>query len=492
MLVEGGAYNYVLFGAFFRMNYDYDDKYLFEINGRYDGTSRFKKGMRYGFFPSFSGAWRISEETFFDNLKDIVNNFKIRASYGSLGNQAVNTASPNYYPYISTLGMNLSNWIIDGKKTQTVSSPNPIISNLTWEKATTINGGVDFGFLNSRLNMSADFYVRNTTDMLVPGKTLPAVFGAPSPQQNAGDLRTKGYELTLSWNDQFILKDKPFKYGISFVLGDAVSKITRYDNPNKLLANHYVGKRIGEIWGYRIDGYFKSDEEAANWKIDQTLVNTQIQKAPGEWGHLRAGDLKFVDVNGDGKITPGKKTFDDPGDMEVIGNSEPRYNYGFNMNASWNGFDVSVFFQGIGRRDWYPSANADKFWGPYSRPYFSFTPKNFTDLIWSPENPDAYFPLLRGYTALNSGGCLQSPNDRYIQNIGYLRLKNIVIGYTLPNHLMSKIKVQNCRLYISGENLITWTPFMTDYIDPEQPIADSNGRSYPLSKTFSIGLDITF
>lgn len=492
MLVEGGAYDYALFGAFFRANYDFDDRYLFEVNGRYDGTSRFKQGMRYGFFPSVSGGWRVSEEGFFEKAKEVVNNLKIRASYGSLGNQAVNSKSPNYYPYISTMGMSLSNWMIDGQKTQNVSSPNPIIDNLTWEKATTINGGLDLSFLSSRLNMSADVYVRNTTDMLVPGRTLPGVFGAASPQQNAGDLRTNGYELIISWKDQFELKGKPFSYGVSFVFGDATSEITRYDNPNKLLANHYEGERFGEIWGYRMDGFFKTDEEAAAWKVDQRLVNTQIQKAPGEWGHLRAGDLKFVDVNGDGIISPGKKTADDPGDMEIIGNTEPRYNYGFNLNGSWNGIDVSAFFQGIGRRDWYPSANTDKFWGPYSRPYFSFTPENFNDLVWTPENTDAYFPLLRGYTALNTGGCLRDPNDKYIQNIGYLRLKNLVVGYTLPDQWMRKLCVQSCRLYVSGENLITWTPFVTDYIDPEQPIADSNGRSYPMSKTFSVGLDITF
>ncbi len=488
MLTGGGAYEYTLFGAFFRVNYDFDNRYLLEVNGRYDGTSRFKEGMRFGFFPSVSAGWRFSEEAFFENAREVVNNLKIRASYGSLGNQVMD----NNYPYISTMGMELSSWLIDGQKTQNVNSPNPIIDNLTWEKATTINGGFDLGFLNNRLSMSADFYVRNTTDMLVPGKTLPAVFGASSPQQNAGDLRTKGYELVLNWKDQFELKGKPFSYGVSLVLGDATSEITKYDNPNKLLANHYVGKKFGEIWGYRIDGLFKTDEEAANWTVDQRLVNTQIQKSPGEWGHLRAGDMKFKDLNNDGVISPGKKTADDPGDMEIIGNSTPRYNYGINLNGSWNGIDLSVFFQGIGRRDWYPNTNADKFWGPYSRPYYSFTPKNFSDQIWTPENPDAYFPLLRGYTALNSGGCLNSPNDRYIQNIGYLRLKNLVIGYRLPEQWTRKVGIQHCRLYVSGENLITWTPFMTDYIDPEQPIADSNGRSYPLSKTLSIGLDITF
>jgi len=493
MLVEGGAYNYALFGAFFRLNYDFDDRYLFEVNGRYDGTSRFKSGMRYGFFPSFSGAWRISEESFFGKAKDVVNNLKLRASYGSLGNQlSADDKSASYYPYISSMSMALSNYLINGEKTQNVSSPNPIIDNLTWEKATTINGGLDMTFLNNRLNLSFDAYVRNTTDMLVPGKTLPAVFGAASPNQNAGDLRTKGYEIVISWKDAFELKGKLFNYGVSFVLGDAVSEITKYDNPNKLLANHYVGKKLGEIWGYKIDGFFKTDEEAANWKVDQKLVNTQIQNSPGEWGRLRAGDLKFVDVDGDGRISPGKQTADDPGDMVIVGNTTPRYNYGINLNGSWSGIDLSVFLQGIGRRDWYPSNNADKFWGPYSRPYFSFIPENFNDLIWTEENPNAYFPVLRAYDALNSGGSLRDPNNKYIQNIGYLRLKNLVVGYSLPDKWLRKIGMQRCRFYLSGENLLTWTPFETDYIDPEQPVADSNGRSYPLSKTISVGLDITF
>ncbi|MDR2121297.1 MAG: TonB-dependent receptor [Tannerella sp.] len=492
MTVEGGAYDYTLFGAFFRANYDYNNRYLIEVNGRYDGTSRFRQGMRFGFFPSVSAGWRISEESFFETAKEAVGNLKLRASYGSLGNQAVNKSSPNYYPYISTMGMSLSTWLIDGQKTQNVSAPNPITDVLTWEKATTVNGGLDMSLFGGRLNVSADAYVRNTVDMLVPGETLPAVFGASSPQQNAGNLRTKGYELVVGWKDGITLGGKPFGYGISVSLGDATSEITKYNNPNKLLSNHYVGKKWGEIWGYRLDGYFKTDEEANNWTIDQTLVNTQIQRAPGEWGRLRAGDLKFVDVNGDGAITPGKQTADDPGDMVIIGNSQPRYNYGINLSANWNGLDVSIFMQGIGRRDWYPSSNADKFWGPYSRPYFSFLPVNFERKIWSEDNPDAYFPVLRGYTALNSGGCLNSPNDRYIQNIGYLRLKNIVAGYALPERWIRKAGIQRCRLYVSGENVFVLTPFETEYIDPEQPVADSNGRSYPLAGTMSVGLDITF
>lgn len=505
MEVGGGQYQYVLFGTFFRANYNYDERYLVEFNGRYDGTSRYKKGYRYGFFPSASAAWRVSEEAFFEGWKDKINNLKVRLSYGTLGNQLMGSSSTssNYYPYISMMGMSLSSWLINGQKSQNVSSPNPIIDNLTWEKATTTNVGLDLSFLAGRLNFTGDYYVRNTTDMLIPGETLPSVFGATSPKQNAGDMRTKGYELSLSWNDQFNLAGKPFKYGISFGLGDATSEITKfatestmsnpnYDPLNAKITDYYVGKKYGEIWGYRIDGYFKSDEEAANWKIDQTQVNSQIKKSPGEWGHLRAGDLKFVDLNHDGKITPGLGTLKDPGDKEVIGNSEPRYNYNFSLNASWNGIDLSALFQGIGRRDWYPASNADKFWGPFSRPYFSFIPEDFSSKLWSEENPDSYFPVLRGYTALNGGACLNTPNDKYIQNIGYLRLKNLVIGYTLPKTWTQKAYIQNLRVYLSGENLITWTPFETKYIDPEQPIADSNGRSYPLSKTFSVGLDITF
>jgi hypothetical protein len=202
--------------------------------------------------------------------------------------------------------------------------------------------------------------------------------------------------------------------------------------------------------------------------------------------------MKFIDLNGDGIISPGKSTADDPGDMVIIGNSQPRYNYGLNLNANWNGIDLSVFMQGIGRRTWYPDNTADKFWGPYSRPYYSFIPKNFNDLVWSESNPNAYFPVLRAYEAEGTDFALNKPNDNYIQNIGYLRLKNLVIGYSLPDKWMEKVKVQRCRFYLSGENLLTWTPFETSYIDPEQPVADSNGRSYPLSKTISVGLDITF
>jgi len=489
----GGAYEYTLLGAFFRMNYDYAGKYLFEMNGRYDGTSRFGEKRRYGFFPSFSLGYRISEESFWEPLSSTVNNFKIRLSYGTLGNQLPSSSSSaNYYPYISLMSPSLSTWIADGQKIQYVSNPRPISPHLTWEQSTTSNIGVDAGFLRNRLTISFDAYIRKTFDMLVPGTVLPAVFGASVPTENAGDLETKGFEASLSWRDSFDLFGSPFNYSATLGVSDYLSKITKYDNPTNLLSNYYVGQTLGEIWGYSIAGMFQTDEEAAKFDIDQSLINRQRLNSPGTWSKLQAGDLKFNDLDGDKKITPGKNTLDDSGDRRIIGNTTPRYRFGLNVGFDWNSFDFSTFIQGIGQRDWYPGNNADKFWGPYSRPYYSFIPREFENDVWTPENNDAYFPLLRGYTALNANNDLREANDRYIQNAGYVRLKNLVLGYTLPVGITQKAKIEKLRIYLSGENLGYYTPMRTRYIDPEQLDGDgTNGRTYPMSRTLSFGLDIT-
>lgn len=500
-LSGGDSFQYALFGAFFRANYDYAGKYLLEVNGRYDGTSRFGEGRRFGFFPSFSGAWRISEEDFFGSARNVVNNLKIRASYGTLGNQLppgtnqvpYNTTSSNYYPYVPIMPTAQSTWINGGQKLTYVNSPNPISPDLTWEKATTSNLGLDADFLKNRLNLTVDAYIRNTTDMLIPGQVLPAVYGATVPTQNAGNLQTKGFELALAWRDQLKVAGKPMAYNVSFILSDSKSVITKYDNPNKILSSHYEGKTIGEIWGYSIDGFFKSNEEAQSYTVDQTFVNKQRLSAPGDWSKLQAGDLKFIDLDGNGKIDKGANTLANHGDLKIIGNDRARYRYGINLGASWSGFDFSLLAQGILRKNWYPGNNADKFWGPYSRPYYSFIPEKFEDDVWTPQNTDAYFPVLRGYTALNDGGDLRDANDRYIQNVGYLRLKNVVLGYTVPESLTKKVRIARARIYMSGENLLTYTPLRTKYIDPEQLDGDgTNGRTYPLSKTFSAGLNITF
>ncbi|WP_119079682.1 SusC/RagA family TonB-linked outer membrane protein [Chitinophaga alhagiae] len=489
--LNGAQSEWALLGFFARANYDYKGKYLLEMNGRYDGTSRFPKDQRFGFFPSISAGWRVSEESFFEPLKNTVGDLKFRASYGSLGNQITSSA----YPYIPLLSRGTLDWIAGGRKLEYLTAPNAISPTLTWEKTSSVNFGVDAALLKNKLILNFDYYIRDTKDMLTKGKTLPAVFGTAEPRENAADLRTRGFELNISYNNQFDVGGKPFMYSIGGNLSDFTSVITRFDNPSQLLNDYYVGQRYGDMWGYTTDGYFNTDEEATAWaaKVDQKLVGANIVSASGEWNRLRAGDLKFLDLNGDGVISPGKNTLGDHGDLVKLGNNQIRFPYGFTGSASWNGFDLSFFFQGIGRKNWYPGANADKFWGPYSRPYYSFVPEDFMDKIWSPEKgQSSYFPRLRGYIALNGNNPLTNTNNRYMQDLAYLRLKNLTVGYSLPDHLLRRLHLGRCRFYVSGDNLVTWTKLETKYIDPEQAAADANGRVYPFAKTFSAGLDLSF
>lgn len=487
-LVSGGASEWALRGVFYRLNYDYSGKYLFETSGRYDGTSRFPKDSRFGFFPSFSAGWRISEEGFFESLKDRVNNFKVRYSYGSLGNQNVST-----YAYISSMSTGQISYLVDNTKLNVVNNPAPVAKNLTWEKSITNNLGMDIDVLNSRLSFSGDYYIRDTKDMLTKGKVLPSVFGASEPKENAADLRTKGWELSLSWKDKFEIMNKPFSYSLTAVLSDYTSKITKFDNPSGILTSYYEGQQLGEIWGYTYDGFFKTTEEAQAWAaiVNQDKINKRRVQAPtAELKKLQAGDIKILDLDGSGIIDTGENTLSNPGDRRVIGNTQPRYSYGLNMSAGWNGFDFSALFQGIGKQNWYPSTEAQMFWHVYARPYDSFIPSNFQKMMWSEDNPNAYFPFLRGYTAQNSE--LSVANNMYLQDLAYCKLRNMTIGYTLPSSLLSSLKVSNLRVYVSGENLFTWTKLDTDYIDPEETMEDPAARGYPMGKTFSVGAEISF
>ena len=487
--VGGGQAEYRLLGFFGRINYDYKGRYLFEVSGRYDGTSRFKRGHRWGFFPSFSLGWRISEEPFFEGIREKFNNFKIRYSYGQLGNQNV-----GYYDYIRKISIGNQNYLFGGDKPTTATISAPVASNLSWETSIHNNLGVDMSFLNNRLAFSADFYIRDTKDMLTSGVALPSVYGADSPKMNSADLRTKGYELSLSWRDEFQLLRRPFTYSVTVTFNDYVTNITKYANPDRTFAkSYYEGMRWGEIWGYRIGGLFATDAEAAGYAVDQTAVNNRINAAAGSERGLHAGDLKFLDLDGDNIISIGKNTVDDPGDREIIGNSQPRFHYGTTLSMSWAGIDFSIFFQGIGRRHWYPKANTIAFWGPYARPYASWIPKDFHKMYWSEENPDAYFPRPRGYVALSGTNReLTAVNDRYMQNIRYCRLKNLTIGYTLPKKWTRKVLIENLRVYFTGENLATWSPIHSDYIDPEMAAMNDEMRTYPWQKTYMFGVDVTF
>lgn len=488
--VGGGQNEYALLGIFGRINYDYKSRYLFEVSGRYDGTSRFASGSRWGFFPSASAGWRISEESFFQPVRQWIDNLKVRGSFGSLGNQNISS----YYSFarlisISSLGYTFGEGSVLPKYS---SLSAPIASGMTWETAQQWDFGFDLTMLGNRLNLTVDGYIRDTKDMLTDGVDLPGVYGADLPDMNAADLRTKGYEITLNWRDRLTLGNKPFEYSVGLNLSDYKSVITKYDNENKTFAkDYYEGMEIGEIRGYVTDGLFQTDEEAKAYaeKVDLSYV------LKGQTGGWQAGDVKFVDLDGDGKIGIGSNNVDNPGDRKILGNSLPSFSYGISASAQWNGFDVSAFFQGTGNHYWYPAGQSMPFWGPYSYPYLSFLQKDFLADVWTAENTDAYFPRAMAYSA--SGGVLSNVNDRYLQNLRYLRFKNLTVGYTLPQSWTGKARIESVRIYFTGENLCYWSPLKkhSRYVDPEAAIDRSdayNNAYYPWQKSFLFGIDVTF
>lgn len=497
-------------GVFGRVNYDWNGRYLLEISMRGDGSSRFRKGHRWGFFPSGSAGWRISEEPFWADMLSWWSNAKIRASVGSLGNQQV--ADFLFYDKITTGNISDGFTLNGGDPLQYAAESNPVASDLTWEKVTTYDVGVDLSFFNSRLNFTGDYYIRRTTNMMVPGAALPGVYGVSAPKENAADMRTNGWEIALRWRDRFNLAGRPASYSVNASVGDYQTVVTRFNNETRLIdGTNYKGQKLGEIWGYVVDGLFASDEEAAAYqqKVDCSyLMGRIMSKGANEYKRLVAGDLKYVDLDGDGKIGRGENSVDNPGDRRIIGNTLPRYSYTFGGDFSWIGIDFSILFQGVGKRDWYPGGGySNLFWGPYCRPHGTFLSQQLVDQIWSPENPDGYFPFPRGMEAYsanpnsnfdrsNSHYTLTVPNTRYIQNCAYLRLKNLTVGYTLP---WLRKYVEQIRIYFTAENLCYWSPLKKHckYIDPEGAVSSSStttnsGEVYNFSKTFSVGLDITF
>ncbi len=473
--------------GFFRVKYNMLDKYLIEFNGRFDLSSRFPVDNRLGLFPSTSVAWKLSEEDFWTGIKPLIGTVKLRGSFGSLGNQNIGA-----YDYISTLDVRQSNYIVDGSRINYLSTPDPVSSNFTWETSETLDFGIDIAAFNNRFTTTFDWYRRDIKDMLTQGAQLPSVFGANEPDENAADLRTKGFELSLKWKDQFNIANKPFQYNIGFILGDSRTHITKFDNPNGDIEQFYVGQELGEIWGYTVEGFFQTDDEYLS-HADQTRVNERIQNNY-LINHPVAGDIKFTDVDGDGAITPGDRTLSNPGDLKRIGNSNPRYNYGITLGADYAGFDLSVFAQGIMQRDWNPGTDNGFFWGPFARQYQNFYPKSVESNSWTPDNPNAYFPRLAVYAERGGpyeGAQLGVNSDKYLQNAAYLRIKNITFGYTLPENISKKLHISSLRLYATGTNLFTFSPLYKNNpdrtVDPEQL---GNGNDYPFTKTYVFGLDI--
>lgn len=471
-------------GVFGRINYNYKEKYLFEASARYNGSSRFAPDTRWGFFPSASAGYFISGEDFWRSIETVVNSLKIRGSYGSLGNQNV-----GLYSYLTTMGVGAElNWVIDGQRPQYAAPPGLISSDLTWETITTTNIGFDAGFLNERLQVTFDWYNRVTTDMLGPTQQLPYPLGVSTPQMNNAELSNKGFELVLAWRDRL---SPEFSYDVKASIGDSRAKILKYYNEKELIDTWYPGKMVGEIWGYTTDGIIQVEGEEMP---DQSRFFAS-------WG---PGDIKYRDLNGDGKVNDGSRTLSDHGDLTVIGNTSPRFNYNISGSFRWKGFDFSMFWQGIGKRDYFPPNTMQLFWGMLNGTGSSGLYKNSVTLdYWRPANEtnmlgpntDAYLAKPYFSSETNKNRQVQT---RFIQNAAYLRLKNLQVGYTLPSHLAEKISLQRARVYLSGENLLTITSLPGTF-DPETTLASDpanngyqSGRIYPLSRVFSAGLNLTF
>lgn len=463
MAIDGNMGQWAVNGTFARFNYDYKGRYLLELNGRYDGSSKFKKGHRYQFFPSISAAWRLSEEKFFEGVKSWWDNMKLRVSYGSLGNQAVN----GNFPYLATYGINTKyGALLGGGRPVAVFAPGLVSSSFTWETVNQIDFGFDAAFLRNRLSASFDWYRRNTKDMLTDGEVLPAVLGASVPRQNAANLKTVGWELSLEWNDRLA---NGLSYHVKGVLSDYQSTITKFNNPTGLISQYYVGRKMNEIWGYVSNGLFQTEQEA-NAHANQSYLYG------GKW---TAGDVRFEDLDGNNKIDIGDNTLANPGDRKIIGNSTPRFAFGITAGLEYKGIDFEMFWQGIGKRDWFPGNGSAAYWG-FTNEWQ--TPLTTSLDYWTPENTNAFFPRL-GWA--NGGN--RNTSTRYLQNASYCRLKNVTLGYTLPRNILDKIGVSRLRVYVTGENLLTFTSLIKAF-DPET----LNNMTYPINRKIAVGLNLTF
>jgi TonB-linked SusC/RagA family outer membrane protein len=486
-----GIKTLALRGAFTRLSYIFDNKYIIEMNGRYDGTSRYQKSGRFGFFPSGSLAWNLSREAFMESLNKLlrINNLKLRGSYGTLGNQMMvdEDGNPVYYPYIATMGYNSRIApMINGAQPASVKQPGVVAGDLTWETVRTINGGVDLNLLENRLELNFDRYVRYTEGMLTKSKTLPGIFGAAEPRANAANLKTQGWELGVSWRDEFALIGSPFSYSVRLTLSDNRTFITKYDNPTKILSHiengkevvdYYEGQEIGEVWGYETLGYFSSNAEVTGWADQSALGNGRP---------FREGDLKFKDLNNDNYINQGSNTVDDPGDQRIIGNKSYRFPYSGDLNIEWKGFDMRIFVEGIGRRTAYPTASHSGlwFWGQYTTYVGALTVKNLDS--WDNKGDAGYFPRMKYQVAHD--GELAKTQTKYMQDASYLRVKSLAVGYTLPRKLTGKVGVDRLRLYVTGENMFTFHHIEVQGIDPER----FDDVYYPFMKVLSIGLNLSF
>jgi len=466
---EVGGFRRTGRGVFGRINYILLDRYLFEVNGRYDGSSRFTPNERYFFFPSFSAGWIVTQEDFMDFSRGWLDHLKIKASWGKLGSQP----SGNY-PYQETLASGTASYFIDGNWSTYVGAPRLVSPALTWQKAATTNVGVEINVLRNRLQFEYNKYRRKVTDILLAGEVqYPSTLGvsdANLPLINSGRMDAYGWELELRWRDRL---RNGISYKVSAVLSDERTKVMEFTgNSTKMLTSSrgnllYEGMIVGNIWGYETGGILQESDLRPNpatpgaWLFDGPQGSTR----PAVW----PGQIWLRDLDGSGVIDEGDNTLDNPGDRKILGNNMPRYNYGFTADISWKGFDFNVFVQGVGKRDIWTGNSS--YWGGNAGSRWMY------DRSWTPERTNAKFPMY---------GAAPATQSAFMINGAYLRVKQAVLGYTLPQELTGRIGIERLRFSIAGFNLLDITD-IPKVFDPDQ-ISDA----YPQRRTFSFGAQITF
>jgi len=483
MSASGGNAQSAFAGYFGRINYDYKDKYLLELDGRYDGSSSFAAKDRWSMFGSASAGYRISKEHFMEFIRPFISDWKFRASYGAIGNQDLG-GSNRYLPLMSAGAVA---WVVDGVEAQGVGSPNAVAASLTWEKITTLNLGTDISMLHDNLSLSFDWFQRSNDGMLTQN-AVASTFGTSAPWVNGGSMRTRGWELSVNGN--LPVSKELALYG-SLTLTDYKTVITKWDNASKLLSQNYSGETYGDIWGFETDRYFTD----ADFNADGSFASGVADQSALASGNFKygPGDIKYKDLDGSGVIDGGDFSANNPGDLKVIGNTQPRYMYSFRIGGVYRNLDFDFFFQGVGKQSYWGT-------GDVAMPNFRGGDILYAHQLdyWTPDNTDAKYPNPYSGNAsgkipgLAAGGNNFYPQSKYLLNTAYLRLKNVSIGYTLPRQWLSRYSIKSVRLYVSGENLFTFDDLGVP-LDPEalDGYSSSTGRTFPIQRMYSFGVQLS-
>ncbi len=512
----GLTYQNSQLGFFGRLNYAFDDKYLLEANLRYDGTSKFPTKLQWQWFPSFSVGWVVSHESFMQTLKPYLSMWKIRTSWGSIGDQSV----PNTL-YVSTMTQSNTSWLDGSTRLVEYGTPTPVSGAISWQRITTFDVGTDIRFFNSALGLTFDWYRRTTDAMIVPGQTVANTFGANTPNGNFGSLRTDGWEIAIDYKKTF---SNQLTVSVMASLSDALSIVTKYQEGAVKTINTngttgwYNGKIWGEIWGYETDRLYTEDDFVKEngslklidvpgtgkkaYQLKDGVYQTYLQNITNFY--FMPGDVKYKDLDGSGTVDAGKNTVEEPGDRKRIGNTTPRYTYSFRLGFDWYGFDLSVLFQGVGKRElWGDGALVIPGYNSSDGAMSQAIAGNF----WKEDRQDAFYPRPWNLAATAGGATAYGnthPQTRYLLNMAYLRWKNFTFGYTLPTGLLDKIWVKRLRVYFSGENILTFDklgqlpidpeaiPSVSTFFDTSNYNSGRTGVGTPLFMSWSFGIQVTF